>query len=90
MSVVDRVNQDITVDSNGVFRGEQRVLILASCIDDGDVVIGSIEANLFEISLLDSRIVWLDELALYKLYNEGRFAYRVNASETVDFQPEST
>jgi hypothetical protein len=74
MSVVDRINQNIAMDSNGVFRGEQRVLILASCIDDGNVVIDSIVTNLFEISLLDSRIVWLDELTLYKLYNEGRFA----------------
>lgn len=62
------------MDSNCIFRGEQRVLILASRIDDGDVVIDSLEANFFEISLLDSRIVRLDELALYKLYNEGRFA----------------
>jgi hypothetical protein len=91
MSVVDRVNQNIAVDSDGIFRGEQRVLVLASCIDDGDVVIGSFEANLFVISLLDSRIVRLDELALYKLYNEGRFACRecVRDVTLVEFSAQS-
>lgn len=74
MSVVDRVDEDVTVDTDGIFGRKERVLVLAGGVDDGDVVFNILVVDLFEIGLFNGRVIWFDELALYKLYNKRGFA----------------
>ncbi len=57
--------------ADGVFRGEERVLVLASSVDDGDIVLDAFMGDLLEMGCLHSRVIWLDELVVDKLDDEG-------------------
>ena len=70
LSVGDRVDEDVSVDSDGMLGREERILVLAGSIDDRDVVVDTLEGDLLEVWLLDGRIVGLDEVVLDKLDNK--------------------
>lgn len=57
--------------ADGVFRGEERVLVLASSVDDGDIILDALMGDLLEMGGLHSGIIWLDELVVDKLDDEG-------------------
>ena len=66
----DRVDENIAMHADGVFGGEERVLVLASGVDDGDIVLDAFVGDLLEVGCLHGRIIWLDELVVDKLDDE--------------------
>jgi hypothetical protein len=70
----DRVDEDIAVHANGVFGGEERVLVLAGSVDDGDIVLDALVGDLLEVGCLHGRVIWLNELIVDKLDDERRLA----------------
>lgn len=52
---------------DAVFGGHDRVFVLAGCIYQEDVVLGPVDIDAFVESVLDGRLVMIDELALNEL-----------------------
>jgi len=66
----DRVDEDIAMHANGVFGGEERVLVLASGVDDGDIILDAIVGDLLEVGCLHGWVIGLDEEIIDKLDDE--------------------
>lgn len=66
----DGVDENIAMHADGVFRGEERVFVLASGVDDGDIVFDALVRDLLEVGCLHGRVIGLDELVVDKLNDE--------------------
>ena len=60
--------------ADGVFGGEERVLVLTGGVDDGDIVLDTFMGDLLEVGGLHSGVIWFDELVVDKLDDERRLA----------------
>jgi len=60
--------------ADGVFWREERVLVLAGGVDDGDIVLDALVGDLLEVGCLHGRVIWLDELVVDELDDERRLA----------------
>ena len=63
----DGVDENIAMHADGVFRGEERVLVLASGVNDGDIVFDALVRDLLEVGCLHGRVIGLNELVVDKL-----------------------
>ena len=70
----DRVDEDLAMHADGMFGGEERVLVLTGGVDDGDIVLDTFMGDLLEVGGLHSWVIWLDELVVDKLDDERRLA----------------
>jgi len=77
----NRVDEDVAVDANCIFRIQNGEFILASSIDDIAVVLLALCLDRLCKGVFDGRVIVFDKVVFSKLYDEGGLSNRTGAQD---------
>lgn len=74
LTIGDRVHENVSMNTNGVLGGKERVFVLSSRVDYRNIIVDTLVRDLFLIGVFDGWVVWLHKVIFDEFNDEGRLS----------------